>query len=284
MDTSPLVLPDFEAFPHAVVLDLDGTLLDPDVKFRPRSRAAVEALLAREVPVIVATARPVRTVRMLLGEPLLERVALVQMNGSAFRRAGGLHTAVAPFPAEIVRRIAALAAAYLPAARVIAEIEGDAFGCDTPLTPEMLWQTNWATPDMMMPVHAAADRGAAKVAINGLNQAVGDLVTQIREELGEHVEVIAEGSGTFANVVPRGVSKQASLLRLLEHPGRADPWPGMLAFGDDIADIEMLRLAEWGVAMANAHPEVHAVVRYRTHSNADDGVAHVIEGLLAQHG
>lgn len=88
MDTRPLVLPDFEAFPHAVVLDLDGTLLDPDVTLRPRSRAAVEALLAREVPVIVATARPVRTVRMLVGEPLLERVALVQMNGSAFRHAG----------------------------------------------------------------------------------------------------------------------------------------------------------------------------------------------------
>ena len=48
---------------------------------------------------------------------------------------------------------------------MIAEIEGDAFGCDTPLTPEMLWQSNWATPDMVMPVHAAADRGAAKVAL-----------------------------------------------------------------------------------------------------------------------
>lgn len=57
----------------------------------------------------------------------------------------------------------------------------------------------------------------------------------------------------------------------------------MLAFGDDIADIEMLRLAEWGVAMANAHPGVDAAARYRTHSNADDGVAHVLEALLAQH-
>jgi Cof subfamily protein (haloacid dehalogenase superfamily) len=284
MDPSTLVLPDFEVFPHAVVLDLDGTLLDPDVTLRPRSRAAVEALLARNVPVIVATARPVRTVRMLLGEPLLERVALVQMNGSAFRHASGIHTAIAPFPSQVVRRIAALATAHLASARVIAEIEGDVFGCDNPLTPEVLWQTNWATPDMVMPVDAAAERGTTKVAINGLTQAVGDLVARICEELGEHVEVIAEGSGTFANVVPRGVSKHASLLRLLEHPERADPWPGMLAFGDDIADMEMLRLAEWGVAMANAHPEVHAVARYRTHSNADDGVAHVIEGLLAQHG
>lgn len=283
MTTNGLRLPEFEAFPHAVVLDLDGTLLAPDVTLRSRSRTAVEALLDRDVGVVVATARPVRTVRMLLGEGLLERVGLAQMNGAAYRAPRREHVVFARFPADVARYVAALAAEHVPHGRVIAEIQGDAFGCDMPLTPEVLWQTNWATSDMVMPVAMAAERGVAKIAINGIDQPVAALVSRLRQELGSQIEVIAEGSGTFANVVPRGVSKQAALARLLEHPDRTEPWAGMLAFGDDIADIEMLRLAEWGVAMANAHPEVHAVARYRTHSNAADGVAHVIEGLLARH-
>ncbi|TAJ20198.1 MAG: HAD family phosphatase [Dehalococcoidia bacterium] len=282
MDANDLRLPDFDAFPHAVVLDLDGTLLAPDVTLRPRSRAAIEALLERDASVVVATARPVRTVRMLLGTGLLDQVGLVQMNGVAYRTPRGAHAALARFPADIATYLAALAAEHVPHGRVIAEIEGDDFGCDMPLTPEVLWQTNWATPEMVMPIATAAARGVAKIAINGIDQPVAALVSRLRRELGTQIEVIAEGSGTFANVVPRGVSKQAALARLLEHPDRAEPWAGMLAFGDDIADIEMLRLAEWGVAMANAHPEVHAVARYRTHSNGEDGVAHVIEGLLAR--
>lgn len=58
------------------------------------------------------------------------------------------------------------------------------------------------------------------------------------------------------NLVPPGVSKEAALRHLWRD--RADPWRGVLAFGDDLADLEMLRLAEHGVAMANARPLVLA--------------------------
>ena len=232
MSQNALVLPDFQVMPHAVVFDLDGTLLAPDTTLRPRNRIVIEALLARDVPVVVATARPVRTVRMLLSGPLLDQVALVQMNGVAIRERRGTHAALGQFPADVARQVAALAAEYLPQGRVIVEIEGDVFGCDMPLTPEVLWQTNWATPDMVLSVRDAADRGAVKVAINGIDQPVAAIVARLREELGEHLDVIAEGSGTFANVIPRGISKEAALVRLFEHPDRPEPWRGMLAFGE----------------------------------------------------
>ncbi len=55
----------------------------------------------------------------------------------------------------------------------------------------------------------------------------------------------------------------------------------IVAFGDSHNDIEMLRLAGLGVAMGNAEEEVKQAANYVTRSNAEDGVAAVIEKLLS---
>jgi Cof subfamily protein (haloacid dehalogenase superfamily) len=54
----------------------------------------------------------------------------------------------------------------------------------------------------------------------------------------------------------------------------------VVAFGDNHNDIGMLRFAGLGVAMGNAHDEVKAEADYVTLSNAEDGVAVVIEELI----
>lgn len=280
VDTRPVILPEFARMPSTVVLDLDGTLLDPDAMLRPRSRDAVAAILDLGVPVVLATARPLRSIRARVEPDLLDRVALVQMNGAAIRPAGAPWISTARLSMDAATQVLTLASALAGDARAMCELEGDVFGCDIPLDPEALWRTNSATPEMVIPLAEAFARGAAKIAINGLGQPLGDLTSRLREELRELVDVIDEGSGTFVNVVPRGVSKQAALCRLLDD----EPWTGVLAFGDDIADIEVLRSAEYGVAMANAHPTVLEVAPYRTLSNAEDGVACVLESLFLRFG
>jgi hydroxymethylpyrimidine pyrophosphatase-like HAD family hydrolase len=54
-----------------------------------------------------------------------------------------------------------------------------------------------------------------------------------------------------------------------------------MAFGDDVNDVGMVARSGIGVAVANAVPEVHAVADRITRSNDEDGVAMVIEELLA---
>ena len=54
----------------------------------------------------------------------------------------------------------------------------------------------------------------------------------------------------------------------------------MIAVGDNPNDIEMIREAGLGVAVANAHPHVKQVANIMTDSNDDDGVAKVIERYL----
>lgn len=56
----------------------------------------------------------------------------------------------------------------------------------------------------------------------------------------------------------------------------------VLVFGDYNNDLEMLELAEYSFAMANAHPNVKAVAKYTAHSHNDFGVERVLEQMIAQ--
>ena len=55
----------------------------------------------------------------------------------------------------------------------------------------------------------------------------------------------------------------------------------IVAFGDDINDIEMLKMCGTGVAVTNAVPDVQAIADSVTLSNDEDGVAEwIIQNVL----
>ena len=54
----------------------------------------------------------------------------------------------------------------------------------------------------------------------------------------------------------------------------------VVAFGDSGNDVEMLRQAGFGFAMANARPHIKAVARYEAPNNNDEGVLDVIDRVL----
>ena len=55
----------------------------------------------------------------------------------------------------------------------------------------------------------------------------------------------------------------------------------IMVFGDYNNDLEMLKLADYSFAMANAHPNVKAVANYSTTSNTDFGVENILEKLIS---
>ena len=82
----------------------------------------------------------------------------------------------------------------------------------------------------------------------------------------------------FLELVPKGIDKAASLQILLHESGSsADE---MIACGDGVNDISMIKLAGLGVAMANAQLEVQENADFITVSNDEDGIAQVVEKFL----
>ncbi len=53
-----------------------------------------------------------------------------------------------------------------------------------------------------------------------------------------------------------------------------------MVFGDYNNDLEMLALADFSFAMANAHPNVQKAAKYKTTSNDNFGVERILEQLL----
>lgn len=86
----------------------------------------------------------------------------------------------------------------------------------------------------------------------------------------------------FLEVSAAGVDKGTGLAALCERLGVARD--EVAALGDEHNDLPMLRWAGRGIAMANASGVVLGAVDERTASNGDDGVALILEGLVARAG
>ena len=88
-------------------------------------------------------------------------------------------------------------------------------------------------------------------------------------------------NGFLFGEIPQGlgVTKASGIARLTQHLG-VEPRE-VLAIGDELNDIEMIRWAGYGVAMGNALPQVKAAADAVTAPNSADGLALVLETLLA---
>jgi hydroxymethylpyrimidine pyrophosphatase-like HAD family hydrolase len=76
-------------------------------------------------------------------------------------------------------------------------------------------------------------------------------------------------------VVPVGISKATGVAEVAGPLGFTAV--DVVAFGDMPNDVPMLSWAGRGVAMGNAHPDALAAADEVTVTNADDGVARVLE-------
>jgi Cof subfamily protein (haloacid dehalogenase superfamily) len=81
----------------------------------------------------------------------------------------------------------------------------------------------------------------------------------------------------LVQIMPYATSKERALRHLLEEWGLS--MENVVAFGDDVNDVEMVAEAALGVAMDNAVDEVKAVADRITATNDEDGVALVLEEL-----
>lgn len=79
---------------------------------------------------------------------------------------------------------------------------------------------------------------------------------------------------TYCEIVSQGVSKAHALELVAEMLNI--PLADVIAFGDGENDMEIVKMAGVGVAMGNAMPEVLAVADLVTKSNNDDGIYHAL--------
>ncbi|KOA64923.1 HAD family hydrolase [Bifidobacterium animalis subsp. animalis MCC 1489] len=265
-----------------IVADLDGTLLHDGKTFEQRALSdytirTVDTLHRNHVPFVVATARPVSTgldmVRRLHADACIYlNGALIDFHPATSDYAMLTGTKSAPngqllkigfssdYACEVCRSIT----------HVIPDIEIGIVMDDVRYTNfdvSKYWKTQtWRFTDFADVPEGTAD----KIIIFPTNEQTPLLSTLLPDELSLNIS-----EGSLWMLMDPHANKQYTMELL------CDRWNidlnNVVAFGDDIIDIDMMQRAGTGVAVANSNPKVLNIADEVCASNNDDGVAKWIE-------
>lgn len=273
-------LPEFEKNPDAVAIDVDGTLLDSNSVLSERNREAIKSCIGCGVPVIIATSRSARSTRHILGTELWDTCSLVLLNGSV---ASGNPPLTGSYreilPDEIARGIIGCALEFEPETKISVEVDGFKFGVNWEVDYSILRQMGTPTPDMVLSIEESLELNPSKIALGGIGNRMLDLAEQLKNLYKDSISIVHSSYGAqMLMITTMQATKPNAIKKLLESVDSS--LENVVAIGDDVPDIKMLRECGISVAMANAIPEVKEVCAYSTASNDDDGVAIVLEKII----
>ncbi|MEU8461858.1 Cof-type HAD-IIB family hydrolase [Streptomyces sp. NPDC029003] len=266
--------------PRLIATDLDGTLLRDDKSVSLRTVAALAAAEEAGIEVFFVTGRPARWMDVVSdhvhGHGLAicaNGAAVVDLHaGREFVEVRALPRATALTVVETLRKAApgtsfaverTTGIHYEPAYPPFFQDPGA-----TVATAEKLLQEE---PEDTAPV--------LKLLAHHPELTPDEFLALARSAAGAYASITRSSPTALLEISGLGVSKASTLERCCAERGIAPA--EVVAFGDMPNDIEMLRWAGTSYAMGNAHPDVIAAASGRTVANNEDGVAVVIEHILA---
>jgi len=258
---------------RVVASDLDGTLLRSDLTVSERTRAAIHEARRAGVTFVAVTGRPPRSVRSLNERIGLEGIAICANGALVYDLDTDTIQDQTPLAAEVALRIVHGLREAAPGVAFAWE-DADGFSSEPawgrdPMTPERT-----GSGDPLELIHVPL----LKVLARHPDLDFDELADRARRVAGDEA-VVTWSTRQVVEVSAAGVTKAFALERVCD---RLDVAPAeVIAIGDMPNDLTMFAWAGRGVAVANAGPEVLAAADEVTASNEDDGVALVLERLLA---
>lgn len=270
------------AAPRLIATDLDGTLLRDDKTVSDRTVAALAAAEEAGIEVFFVTGRPARWMGVVSDHVHGHGLAICA-NGAAV---ADLHDGGRLLKVRALEREAALDVVHT----LRAAAPGTSFAVElaTGIHYEPAYPAFHLDPGATV---AAAEKllneevpgtGAPvlKLLAHHGELAPDDFLALARDTAGDRASFTRSSPSALLEVSGPGVSK-ASTLELCCAERGVSP-AEVVAFGDMPNDVEMLSWAGTSYAMGNAHPAALAAATGRTVTNNEDGVAVVIERIIAQ--
>jgi len=250
-------------------LDLDGTLLNAKKEVSRRNLMAVLRCHQNNIRIIIATARPPRSVRTILPEELLEISAFVYYNGALISDPLTGMEEHHPIPQQVVAEIVDA----LPHCQISIE-SMDRWFANQELSDESIYNTRFLP--QVLETGQLKTKEATKILISDMNR---EALDELQTRFGEKVHIVVTDNGRLIQIMRRDVSKAAGVFALSNRYGV--PPAEVLAFGDDYNDMELLQCAGYSVAMLNAVQELKDLADEVTDSNDNDGVATILERVVS---
>ena len=260
-----------------IASDLDGTVLGPDFRFRPRTVRAITAARDAGIHVVFVTGRPKRWLHPL-HEQIEDAGVVICSNGAVvYDPARDRVLASSAFDISEAYGVMGEISERFPATLYSAETLDGIFA-----------DPGWSRTDRMetldlpeAPVRESLAHGTPVVKfLAKLDGAVPhDYYEQLRDIVAGRLAVTHSiPAAPLVEMGQRGLTKARTLERFAAEHGITGEQ--IMAFGDMPNDLEMLTWAGRGYAMADGHPEVVRAVGRTAPPFAQDGVARVIEAYL----
>lgn len=271
--------PDGPDAPRLVASDLDGTLLGPDGTVSPRTAAALADAEAAGLDVVFVTARPHRW--------LAELAAHVAGHGVAICANGASVVDVATLRvleehgmdrARVAAVAHALRAAWGEDGVHLAAESAEGFASEHGFVSEHVVPPGSRTAHRIEDVLPVT---TLKLLLRAPGRAADadTFVADAQSVVGELAHVTSSAAGALGEIAAPGVTKAATLASWAAARGiaPAQVW----AVGDAPNDLPMLGWAGRAFAVANAHPAVRSAAHDLLPSNAEDGVAVLLQRAVA---
>ena len=256
-----------------VATDLDGTLLGKDGVCSQRTRAVLAAVEDAGIQVVMVTARPPRWLHGLADVVGGHGLALCANGAFVYDVRSRQVLREHCLEGAVVERIALDLRKALP---------GIVFAVETRIgfSRELGYLDDYTTPSdaSAVTIEGLLDPLPGKILARCGGMAADLLHAVINDVVGDRAVVSYSGATGLAEISAAGVTKAAALEDWCANQGidSAD----VIAFGDMPNDLPMLTWAGRSFGVANAHPDVLAMVDEVCASNDEHGVAQVLEALL----
>ena len=260
-----------------VASDLDGTLLRPDETVSERTRAALAAARDAGITVVLVSGRQPRS----LG-PIAERIGVggiaICANGAlVWDLDTGTMVDSSPLAADLAARLVRTLREAIPGVLFAVELEGS-FGREAGWSDGLV-----AAPPAVLEADAIELVGGPviKLLVRHRSLPFAEVAERARAAVGD--DAVATWAGLrLVEISAAGVTKAFALERLCRRLGVAAG--EVVAVGDMPNDLAMLAWAGTAVAVANAAKEVLDAADEVTAANTEDGVALLLERILAANG
>jgi Cof subfamily protein (haloacid dehalogenase superfamily) len=258
-----------------VASDLDGTLLRPDETVSERTRAALAAARAAEITVVLVSGRQPRSLAPIAERLGVGGIAICANGAVVWDLDSGIMVDSTPLAADLARRLVHALREAIPGALFAVELEAGTLGHEQGWVEEV----TAVPPDVLEADALELITGpVVKLLVRHPRMPFAELAERAREAVGDDAVVTWAGL-RLVEISAAGVTKAYALERLCQRLGidAAE----VVAVGDMPNDLAMLQWAGTAVAVANATQEVLEAADEVTAANTEDGVALLLEKILA---
>jgi hypothetical protein len=265
--------------PALIALDLDDTLLSPDLSISDLNNDAVHRVLEEGIPVILASGRTVDSMRSYARQLDIygRGLPMICANGAEVRDTDS---------ETLLRRLALTPHACRMALTVLKDLglPAQAYEEGFILVSE---HNKWTEEDCRLTglgIRLAEGNDELATIPRSKLIASGDpaIISRVYEEVRLRLAGIANvliSKPCFLEILPPGADKGEALAWVAT--GMGIPREAVMAIGDSGNDLGMLGWAGISCTPADARPDVRAVARHiATKGHADDAVAELLERFV----